>query len=79
MNKQTALCLCWEILKSEGLHAMPKYNKYHNDYEITLNSTVHNRDINKFCGRYELKFKDFSFGRYEGHKTQDFPVFFREY
>lgn len=79
MNKQSALCLCYEIFKSEGLFCTPIYNKFHNDWEIRLNSTVYNRNVDKFAFRYELRFIDFSFGRYEGSKTQDFPRFYREF
>lgn len=76
MNKQTAIELCKELMQ-DGLDAIYQYNRYHNDYEIRLNSTVYNDDIARFCRMYDLCFIDFTYFRYEGQKTQDFPVFFR--
>ena len=77
MDKNTAIELCKELM-SDGLNAIPQYNRFHNDWEIRLNSTSYNRDIDRFCRMYDLVFIDFTFSRWEGvNNTQDFPIFFR--
>lgn len=77
MTKSEAIALCKE-LSGDGLFAMPRYEPFHNDWEIELHETVYNMDLDRFCRMYDVVFTDFCFRRWEGiNKTQDFPVFFR--
>ena len=76
MTKDQAIKLCIEMLHS-GVYAMPSYNQAHRDWEITLHTEAYNRDVNTFGSLYNLRFADFAFYRFEGNKTQEFPVFYR--
>lgn len=73
MDKQEALELCKKLL-NKGIYARPSHHPVYKDWEIVVNHTADSFG-------YELdglRFQDCHFTRWEGMKTQDYPIFYKE-
>lgn len=73
MNKQQAIETCKNLL-ARGIYAHPKHHPVYKDWEIVINHTA-----TEFG--YELpglRFQDCTFNRFEGTKTQDYPIFYKD-